>query len=135
MHDNTNIDFRCRALWSEVLSAVHSRVSSVNAYVPEKRSHIECEVISPEAICLRHTSSERALVASLDLKKHSIQVKQYCGHGMETLLSARDLLLSLLADGEVYVTDGNELKGTAAEVAKTLVDTLLAIRSVARMSA
>lgn len=135
MHDNTNIELRCRALWADVLSALESRITSVNRYVPEQRSHIVCHVINPEAIHLHHASSDRSVVASLDLKKHAIHLKEFQDHAMEQPLKRKDMPLSLLADGEVYVTDGNELKANAMEVAKSLLEALLANRSQAQMSA
>lgn len=129
LHDNTNIDVRCRALWAEVLSALESRITSVNQYVPEKRSHIVFHLIDSEAIHLQHASSERSVVASLDLKQHAIHLHEYHDREMKKPLQPKDLPLSMLADGELYVTDGNELKANPMEVAKSLLERLLATKA------
>lgn len=126
MHDNSNIDIRCRTLWADVLSALESRITSVNHYVPDQRSHIVCRKITTECVHLHHASSDRSVIAALDMKKHVINLKEYHDRELDRPMNLRDMPLSLLADGEVYVTDGNELKGNAMEVAKTLLDTLLA---------
>jgi hypothetical protein len=125
LHDNSNIDIRSRALWAEVLAALEARVASVNQYVPERRSHIVCTQIDAECIHLQHASSERSVLASLDLKIHAIHLKEYHDRKMEHAQARKDMPLSMLADGELYVTDGNELKANAMEVAKSLLETLL----------
>jgi hypothetical protein len=135
LHDNTHIEIRCRALWADVLTALETRISSVNRYVPEQRSHIVCHKINPEAVHLLHASSDRSLVASLDLKKHAIHLKEYHDREMEHPMKRKDLPFSMLADGEVYVTDGNELKANAMEVAKSFLEALLANKAATRMSA
>lgn len=134
MHDNTHIEIRCRALWADVLSALETRITSVNRYVPEQRSHIICHQIDSEAVHLQHESSDRSVIASLDLKKHAIHLKEYHDREMEHPMKRKDMPLSMLADGEVYVTDGNELKANAMEVAKSLLEALLSNKSV-KMSA
>ncbi len=135
LHDNTHIEIRCRALWADVLSALETRITNVNRYVPERRSHIVCRKITPEAVHLMHESSDRSVIASLDLKKHAIHLKEYHDREMEHPLKRKDMPLSMLADGEVYVTDGNELKANAMEVAKSLLEALLAQKSASQMSA
>lgn len=125
MHDNVGIEKRCLTLWSEVVSALESRVTSVNRYVPEAKSRLACELLSAEAVQLRHASADRSLIASLDLKGHSIQVNKVEGTSSGQHSSEKDLPLSLLADGELYVTDGNQLLADPAEVAKFLMSSLL----------
>ena len=134
VHDNTHIEIRCRALWADVLNALETRITSVNRYVPEQRAHIVCHKITPEAVHLHHASSDRSVIATLDLKKHAIHLKEYHDREMERPLNRKDMPLSMLADGEVYVTDGNELKANAMKVAKALLEVLLA-RKAAKMSA
>ena len=124
LHDNSNIDVRSRALWAEVLAALESRVASVNTYVPERRSHIVCTPLDAETIHLQHASSERSVLASLDLKKHAIHLKEFSDLKMQFPKEPKDMPLSMLADGELYVTDGNELKANAMEVAKSLLQIL-----------
>ncbi|HEY3929030.1 MAG TPA: hypothetical protein VGL89_11685 [Candidatus Koribacter sp.] len=128
MHDNRNIEVRCRTLWSEILKALDTRIHSVNHYMPDKRSHIVCSEVSDEAIHLHHASSERSIIASLDLKKHAIHLKEYHDRELQHAVGRKDMPLSMLADGELYVTDGNELKADAMEVAKALLDILLAAK-------
>jgi len=135
LHDNRNIEVRCRTLWSEILKALNTRIQSVNDYMPDRRSHIVCSEVSDEAIHLHHASSERSIIASLDLKKHAIHLKEYHDRELQHAVKRKDLPLSMLADGEVYVTDGNELKGDAMEVAKTLLDLLLATKEKKHASA
>ena len=126
MHDNSNIAVRCRALWAEVLSALNERIAAVNRYMPDKRSHIVLHEVSDEVIHLNHASSDRSIIASLDLKQHAIHLKEYHDRELQHAIQHKDMPLSMLADGELYVTDGNELKGNAMEVAKSLVELLLA---------
>jgi hypothetical protein len=123
MHDNTGIEKRCLTLWSEVVSALENRVSSVNRYVPEAKSRIACEMLSGEAVQIRHASAN--LIASLDLKAHSIQLNKLESSSSEPRASEQDLPLSLLADGELYVTDGRQLLADPVEVAKFLMSSLL----------
>ena len=125
LHDNTNIEARCRTLWGEVLAALQERIAAVNRYMPDKRSHIVCSEVTDQAMHLHHASSERSIVASLDLKQHSIHLNEYHDRELQHAILHKDMPLSLLADGELYVTDGNELKANAMEVAKSLVDLLL----------
>jgi hypothetical protein len=131
MHNNSGIESRCRILWSEVVSALETRVISVNSYVPEANSHIACELLSGEAVQIKHAAANRSLVASLDLKAHSIQVNKVEGSAAEKRESEHDLPLSMLGDGELYVTDGNQLLADPVEVAKFLMTSLLSHTSTA----
>ncbi len=124
MHNNAGIETRCRTLWSEVVSALENRVTSVNRYVPEARSHIACELLSGEAVQIKQDAANRSLVASLDLKGHSIQLNKFEGPSAEKH-EEQDLPLSMLGDGELYVTDGNQLLADPVEVAKFLMSALL----------
>jgi hypothetical protein len=135
LHDNNHVEIRCRALWADILSALENRVTSVNRYVPEQRSHIVCRIMTGEAVHLHHASSDRSLVASLDLTKYAIHLKEFHDRAMKYPLARKDMPLSMLADGEIYVTDGNELKANAMEVAKSLLEALLANKRVSRLSA
>lgn len=135
MHDNKNIEVRCRALWAEVIAALENRITSVNRYMPEASSHIACKQIDEDSVHLHHASSDRSVVASLDMKKHAIHLKEFRDPKMEKPLTRKDMPLSMLADGEVYVTDGNELKANAMEVAKSLIELLLAAKSATQASA
>jgi hypothetical protein len=135
LHDNTHIEIRCRALWADVLTALETRISSVNRYVPEQRSHIVCHKINSEAVHLHHASSDRSVVASLDMKKHAIHLKEYYDREMEHPMKRKDMPLAMLADGEVYVTDGNELKANPMEVARALLEALLSKKTPQQMSA
>lgn len=135
MHDNSHIDIRCRALWADVLSALESRISAVNGYMPEERSHIVCRLLNAEAVHLQHASSDRSLVASLDLEQHAIHLNEFRDRKMEHPLARRDMPLSMLADGELYVTDGDELKANAMEVAKSFVELLLGNKTGSQISA
>jgi hypothetical protein len=71
---------------------------------------------------------ETRMIANLDLKKHAIHIREFRDRSLEHPIRRKDMPLSMLADGELYVTDGNELKGNAMEVAKALLDTLLATK-------
>ena len=135
MHDNNSIDVRCRALWTEILTALQDRIASVNRYVPDKRSHIVFEQTAEETLRLHQVSSERSVTAQLDLKNHAIHLREYRDRAMEQPTALKEMPLSMLADGELYVTDGNELKGNAMEAAKALLDALLATKSEAKASA
>jgi hypothetical protein len=125
MHDNIGIDIRCRTLWNEVVSALESRVTSVNSYVPEAMSRIACEQLSSEAVQIKHASANRRLIASLDLEAHTIQVNKFEGSSEGKGDSEQGLPLSLLGDGELYVTDGYQLLANPVEVAKFLMSSLL----------
>ena len=113
------------------MSALESRVTSVNRYVPEARSHIACELLSGEAVQIKQAAGDRSLIASLDLKAHSIQLNRCEGSSTEQRLSEHDLPLSMLGDGELYVTDGNQLLADPVEVAKFLMSALLGQTSTA----
>ena len=135
MHDNTSIDVRCRALWAEIQTALQNRIASVNRYVPDQKSHIVYEQTANEALRLHQVSSERSVTAELDLKKHAIHLREYRDRKLTQPTALKEMPLSMLADGELYVTDGNELKANAMEVAKALMDALLATKSEAKASA
>ena len=124
MHNNIGIENRCRTLWSEVVSALENRVTSVNRYVPEAKSRIACEMLSGEAVQIKQDAANRSLVASLDLKAHSIQLNRFEGSAAEKH-EEHDLPLSMLGDGELYVTDGQQLLADPVEVAKFLMSALL----------
>jgi len=124
MHNNAGIEKRCRALWSEVVSALENRVTSVNRYVPEAKSHIACEMLSGDAVQIKQDAANRSLVASLDLNAHAIQLNKFEGPTAEKH-QEHDLPLSMLGDGELYVTDGQQLLADPVEVAKFLMSALL----------
>lgn len=125
MHNNAGIEKRCLNLWFEVVSALESRVSSVNQYVPEANSRIACELLKGDAVEIKQPAAQRSLVASLDLKAHAIQLNRCEGSAAEQRVSELAMPLSMLADGELYVTDGHQLLGDATEVAKFLMAALL----------
>jgi hypothetical protein len=125
MHDNDGIDLRCRTLWNQVVSALENRVTSVNRYVPEAKGRLACEQLSGEAVQLKHASANRRLIASLDLESHAIHVNKFEGSAVGRGDSEQGLPLSLLGDGELYVTEGNQLLADPVEVAKFLVSSLL----------
>ncbi len=125
MHDNAGIDLRCRNLWNQVVAALESRVSSVNRYVPEATSRIACEQLSNEAVQIKHATASRRLIASLDLEDHAIRVNRFEGSAEGKGDTEQGLPLSLLGDGELYVTDGHQLLGDPVEVAKFLMSSLL----------
>ncbi len=124
MHNNAGIEKRCLTLWGEVVSALENRVSSVNKYVPEANSRIACEKLSSGVVQIQQAAANRRLTASLDLKTHAIQVNKIEG-GVNESQSEKDLPLSLLGDGELYVTDGRQLLADPVEVAKFLMSSLL----------
>jgi hypothetical protein len=130
MHNNAGIESRCRILWGEVVNALQTRVTSVNTYVPEAKSRIACEELSSEAVQIKHAAANRSLVASLDIKAHAIQINRIEG-GISGQNSEQDLPLSLLGDGELYVTSGEELLADPVEVAKFLMSALLGSRASA----
>jgi hypothetical protein len=123
MHNNAGIESRCLVLWTEVVSALESRVTSVNSYVPEANSQIACELLSGEKVQIKHAAANRSVVASLDLEAHAIQINKFQGSTPEN--SEEDLPFSLLGDGELYVTSGRELLAGPVEVAKFLMSALL----------
>jgi hypothetical protein len=125
MHNNAGIESRCRTLWSEVVHALESRVTSVNHYVPEVKSHIACEQLSNEAVQIKQAAANCSLVASIDLDAHIIQINRIEGGATGKRESEQDLPLSLLGDGELYVTSGGELLADPVEVAKYLMSALL----------
>lgn len=125
MHNNTGIENRCRTLWSEVVTALESRVTSVNNYVPEENSRIACELLSGDTVQIKHAAANRSVVASLDIKTHSVRVNKIESSASGDRASEQDLPLSLLGDGELYVTSGEELLADPLEVAKFLVSALL----------
>ena len=49
MYDNSKLAVRCRALWADVLCAVEARIFSVNEYVKNPRSRLECHMINGES--------------------------------------------------------------------------------------
>ncbi len=122
MYDNTNVDSRCRALWAQVLCELESRVTSINQFVPEGPSQIHCQMVGSDAVHIDHASAERRIVASLDLKQHSIQLDEFQGRDSR---NERNLALTMLGDGNVYVTYESALMGDAATVAKFLTTALL----------
>ncbi len=131
MHTNAGIETRCRILWSEVVNALQSRVTSVNTYVPEAKSRIACEELSSDAVQIKHVAANRSLVASLDIKGHAIQINRIETGASGDKASEQDLPLSLLGDGELYVTSGGELLADPVEVAKYLMSALLGNRASA----
>lgn len=131
MHNNAGIETRCRILWSEVVQALQSRVTSVNTYVPEAKSRIACEELSNDAVQIKHAAANRSLVASLDIQAHAIQINRIEGGASGDKASEQDLPLSLLGDGELYVTSGGELLADPVEVAKYLMSALLGKRASA----
>lgn len=82
-------------------------------------------MLSGEAVRIRHASANKSLIALIDLKAHTIQLNKLEGSSSEQRSSEQDLPLSLLADGELYVTDGRQLLADPVEVAKFLMSSLL----------
>ena len=82
MYDNSNLAIRCRALWADVLCAVESRVWSINDYVKDTRSQLDCQMLSSDSVLIEHPSVKRTLVATLDLDEHAIHVKELNGDGV-----------------------------------------------------
>ena len=130
MHNNAGIEKRCRILWDEVVNALESRVTSVNTYVPEAKSRIACEQLSSDAIQIKHVAANRSLVASLDIGAHAIQINRIEGSTAGDNASEQEMPLSLLGDGELYVTSGEELLADPVEVAKFLVSALLGSKRI-----
>ena len=122
MYDNSKLAVRCRALWADVLCAVEARVFSVNEYVKNPRSRLECHMINGDAVEIDQPAVLRRLVATLDLNEHSIQVNEF---QEETPVASTKLPLAMLADGDVYVTSGLSLLGDAMAVARHLITLLL----------
>ncbi len=123
MYDNTNVENRCRALWAEVLCALESRVTCINQYVPEGPGQIHCQMLDSCAVNIEHASAQRKIIASLDLKEHAILLDEFQGKDAR---NERNLSLTMLGDGNVYVTYQSALMGDAAAVAKFLTAALLA---------
>lgn len=122
MYDNATLESKCRTLWAEVLCAVESRVASVNAYMHAFRAPIGCRMLGSDAIHLEQSSAQRSLVARLDLKDHAVDVNVSQGRRWA---SGKRLLLAMLGDGRIYVTDGKALMGDPMAVAKLLMSVLL----------
>src|ERR1700684_4613568 len=122
MYDNSNLAVRCRALWADVLCAIESRVSSINDYVKDSRSHLECRMLDADSVEIDHPSIKRSLIATLDLKQHALNVMEF---EENTLRFTSTLPLAMLADGNVYVTSGLSLMGDAMAVARQLMSVLL----------
>jgi hypothetical protein len=122
MYDNSNLEVRCRALWAEVLCALESRVCSINDYVRDARTHLECQMINGDAVQIALPTANRSVVAVLDLTDHAIRVNEFVG---DTFHNGSSLPLSLLGDGNVYVTAGQSLMGNAMAVARQLMAVLL----------
>ena len=80
---------------------------------------------------IKHASANRSLIASLDLKAHAIQINRIRRGQPRARNSEQDLPLSLLGDGELYVTDGDQLLADPVEVAKFLMSALLGSRASA----
>ena len=123
MYDNSNLEIRCRALWADVLCAVESRVFSINDYVHDTRTQLDCHMISSDSVEIHHPSIERTLIATLDLDVHAIHIKEFDGG---TLSVGSKLPFALLGDGNVYVTNGQSLMGDPMAVARQLMSVLLA---------
>lgn len=122
MYDNSNLAVRCRALWADVLCAVESRVWSINDFVRDPHAHLECQMLSGDAVMIEHPTINRTLVASLDLEDHAIAVREYEG---DTMKIGSKLPFALLGDGHVYVTSGQSLMGDPMAVARQLMSVLL----------
>lgn len=122
MYDNSKLAVRCRALWADVLCAVESRVFSVNEYVKNPRSRLECHMVNADSVEIDQPAVQRTLVATLDLTEHAIQVNEYQG---EESTASTKLPFAMLADGDVYVTSGPSLLGDAMAVARQLITMLL----------
>jgi hypothetical protein len=127
MYDNSNLEIRCRALWADVLCAVESRVWSINDYVHDTRTHLDCHMISSDSVEIHHPSVERTVIATLDLDEHAIHIKEFDGG---TLSVGSKLPFALLGDGNVYVTNGQSLMGDPMAVARQLMSVLLASSAV-----
>ncbi len=121
MYDNASLEIKCRTLWAEVLCAVESRVSAINEYMKSLRAPISCRMLGSEAVHLEQPSAQRSLVARLDLKDHAVDVNVSQGRRWT---SGKRLLLAMLGDGRIYVTDGKALMGDPMAVAKLLMSVL-----------
>ncbi len=122
MYDNSKLAVRCRALWADVLCAVESRVWSVNEYVKNPHTRLECRMVNADSVEIDHPSVKRRLVATLDLSEHGIQVSEFQD---ESPTHSSKLPFAMLADGDVYVTSGLSLMGDPMAVARHLVTMLL----------
>ncbi len=122
MYDNSNLAIRCRELWADVLCAVESRVWSINDYVHDSRSLLDCQMLSCDSVLIEHPSVGRTLVATLDLDEHAIRIEEF-DNGQ--LAVGSKLPFALLGDGNVYVTNGQSLMGDPMAVARQLMSVLL----------
>jgi PilZ domain len=122
MYDNSNLAIRCRSLWADVLCAVESRVWSINDFVQDPKTQLDCQMLDADSVLVQHPSVERTLIATLDLKKHAIVVQEF-DHGQQSVGS--ELPFALLGDGNVYVTNGQSLMGDPTAVARQLMSILL----------
>jgi hypothetical protein len=93
--------------------------------VPEPNSRIDCELLSGECVQIKQAAANRSIVASLDLEAHAIQLNKFEGTPSEPHNTEQDLPLSMLGDGELYVTDGYQLLADPVQVAKFLMSALL----------
>ncbi|ABF41107.1 type IV pilus assembly PilZ [Candidatus Koribacter versatilis Ellin345] len=130
MYDNSNLAIRCRELWADVLCAVESRVWSINDYMQDSRSQLDCQMLSCDSVLIEHPSVKRTLMATLDLNEHAIHIKEF-DNGQ--LAVGSKLPFALLGDGNVYVTNGQSLMGDPQAVARQLMSVLLS-RSTAATS-
>jgi hypothetical protein len=122
MYDNSNLEIRCRALWADVLCALESRVFSINDYVRDSRSQLDCQMLNSDAVQIGLPTANRSVIAVLDLNEHVIRVNEFLG---DTFHAGSTLPLALLGDGNVYVTAGQALMGNAMAVARQLMSVLL----------
>ena len=122
MYDNSNLAIRCRALWADVLCAVESRVWSINDYVHDSRSHLDCHMLNSDSVQIEHPSGRRTLIATLDLDEHAIFINEFTEG---TLSVGSKLPFAMLGDGNVYVTSGQSLMGDPMAVARQLMAVLL----------
>ncbi|HEY3928921.1 MAG TPA: PilZ domain-containing protein [Candidatus Koribacter sp.] len=126
MYDNSNLELRCRALWADVLSAVESRIWSINEYVNDAHTQLDCQMLGSDSVLIQHPTVNRTLIATLDLMDHAIELKEFDA-GRENLGSR--LPFALLGDGNVYVTNGQSLMGDPMAVARQLLSVLLSASS------
>lgn len=122
MYDNANLENRCRALWADVLCGIESRVSSVNDYVRQRDSRIQCRMYGADAVFMEHASVERSIFARLDLRDHGLQFNVFQSGRW---IMGKKLPFSLLGDGGLYVTCDKTLMGDSQAVAKLLLSVLL----------
>ena len=122
MYDNSNLEVRCRALWADVLCAVESRVSSLNEYARNARTQLDCQMLTSDSLKIDYPAVHRSVVATLDLQEHAIQIHEF--EGEEVSFDSK-LPFAMLADGNVYVTDGLSLLGDSMAVARQMITALL----------